>query len=142
MTVGAAFLQYVLEQIERAGRITQRKMFGAVGLYCDDVFFAVIDDDTLFFKTNEETRPDYLSRGMKPFMPLPDKPETGNSYFTVPPDVLDDPEELVTWARRSVTAARAKAIKKRTSPPQKETAPAPRRGRPAKTAKKVRKRAK
>jgi DNA transformation protein and related proteins len=108
MAVGAAFLQYVLEQVERTGRITQRKMFGAVGLYCDEVFFAVIDDDTLFFKTSEETRPDYLSRGMKPFMPYKDKPDASNSYFTVPADIIEDAEELVVWARRSVAAAAAK----------------------------------
>ena len=44
MTVGAAFLQYVLEQLARTGRVTSRRMFGGVGLYCDTVFFGLIDD--------------------------------------------------------------------------------------------------
>jgi DNA transformation protein and related proteins len=116
MTVGAAYLQYVLEQLERTGRVTSRRMFGAVGLYCDDHFFAVIDDDTLYFKVGDATRADYESRGMKPFCPYRDKPEVSMNYYTVPADVLDDAEELVAWARRSVAIAAAspkKAARKR-----------------------------
>ena len=105
MPVGAAFLQYVLEQLERLGGVTSRRMFGAVGLYRDDVFFAIIDNDTLFFKVGDSTRPDYESRGMKAFRPYKDRPEVSMTYFTVPADVLDDAEELVTWARRSVAIA-------------------------------------
>jgi DNA transformation protein and related proteins len=119
MSVGAAFLQYVLEQLERLRGITQRRMFGAVGLYCDDVFFAVIDDDTLYFKVDDTTRPDYASRGSTPFRPYKDKPEVSMTYYTVPADVLDDSEELVSWARRSVAVASASK-----KPARKKKAPA------------------
>lgn len=109
MAVGAAFLEYVLEQLAGAGRVTPRRMFGAVGLYGDGVFFGVIGDDTLYFKVDDSTRADYESRGMKPFCPYPDKPEVSNSYYTVPADVLDDAEDLVTWARRSIAVAASTA---------------------------------
>ena len=112
MAVGAVYLQYVLEQLDRAGRITSRRMFGAVGLYCEGLFFGVIGDDTLYFKVNDDTRADYESRGMKPFCPYPDKPEVSMSYYTVPVDVLDDAETLTAWARRSVAAAAAAPKKK------------------------------
>ena len=113
MSVGAAFHQYVLEQLQRAGRVTSRRMFGAVGLYCDDVFFAIIDDDTLYFKVDDTTRDDYLSRGSKAFRPYKDRPEVSMTYYTVPVDVLDDAEELVSWARRAVAVAAAAPVKKR-----------------------------
>jgi len=122
MPVGAAFHQYVLEQLERTGRITSRRMFGAVGLYCDGVFFGLIDDDTLFFKVGDETRTEYESRGMKPFRPYADKPEVSMSYFTVPVDVLDDAEELVSWARRAVKVAAAAPKNPRRKTPKKTTA--------------------
>jgi DNA transformation protein len=109
MPVAAAYLQYVLEQLERLGRMSSRRMFGGVGLYCGDLFFGLIDDDTLYFKVNDDTRADYESRGMKPFRPYKDKPEVSMTYYTVPVDVLDDPEEIVTWARRSVAVAAATA---------------------------------
>lgn len=115
MTVGAVFLQYVLEQLGRLRGVTQRRMFGGVGLYCDDVFFAVIDDDTLYFKVDDSTRPDYESRRMQPFRPYKDRPEVSMTYYTVPADVLDDVEELVIWARRSVAIAGASKKPKRKS---------------------------
>jgi DNA transformation protein len=118
MAVGAGYLQYVLEQLERAGPITSRRMFGAVGLYCDSVFFGLVDDDTLFFKVGDETRPEYESRGMKPFRPYADRPEVSLSYFTVPADVLDDPEEVTVWARRAIRIAAAQPKKPKLKKPK------------------------
>jgi DNA transformation protein and related proteins len=107
MPVGEAFLQYVLEQLQRLRSVTSRRMFRSVGLYCDGVFFAIVGDGTLYFKVDDTTRPDYESRGMKPFRPFENRPEVSKSYYTVPVDVLDDAEELVSWARRSVAVAAA-----------------------------------
>jgi DNA transformation protein and related proteins len=107
MANSSAYVQYVLDQLERTGRITSRRMFGAVGIYCDGLFFGVIGDDTLYFKVGDATRGEYESRGMKPFQPYADKPDVSNSYYTVPADVIDDAEELVAWARRSVAIVAA-----------------------------------
>ena len=115
MAVASAYLQYVLEQLSRLGRVTSRRMFGGVGLYCDDLFFGLIDDDTLYFKVNDGTRGEYESRRMKPFRPFKDKPDVSMTYYTVPIDVLDDAEELVIWARRSVAVAAATAKPKKKS---------------------------
>src|SRR3954468_15215261 len=105
MSVGAGFLQYVLEQLERLGGVSSRRMFGAVGLYRDDVFFALIDDDTLYFKVDDSTRPDYASRGMEPFRPYgPDR--EGMQYYCVPAEILEDAEALGEWVQRATAVAR------------------------------------
>ena len=44
------FVRFVSEQLQAAGHIRSRKMFGEYGLYCDGVFFAVICDDQFFVK--------------------------------------------------------------------------------------------
>jgi DNA transformation protein len=49
--------------------VTSRAMFGGFGLYLDGVFFGVIFDDVLYFRTDEESRQDYLERGMEPLQP-------------------------------------------------------------------------
>lgn len=48
------FVDYVAEQLREAGAIRSRKMFGEYGLYCDDVFFAVICDDQFFVKVTPQ----------------------------------------------------------------------------------------
>lgn len=114
MPVSSDYLQYVLEQLARLPQVTSRRMFGGVGLYCDGMFFAIIDDDTMFFKTDESTRELYVERGSQPFRPYKDRPEVSMNYFQVPADVLEDAEELVPWARAAVRAATAAAKTKKT----------------------------
>ena len=48
------FVNYVTEQLREAGTIRSRKMFGEYGLYCDDVFFAVICDDQFYVKMTSQ----------------------------------------------------------------------------------------
>jgi DNA transformation protein len=85
-------------------------MFGGIGLYSDACFFALIDDDVLFFKVDDSNRDDYVSRGMKAFMPFPGQSSLG--YFQVPPDVIEEAEELTRWARHSVEVAQRAGVKK------------------------------
>jgi DNA transformation protein len=86
-------------------------MFGAYGLYCGDVFFAIVDEGRLYFKTDDTTSGRYKEQGMKPFQPAPDM--TLKNYFEVPVDILEDDGRLADWAREAVDvgarASRAKA---------------------------------
>lgn len=114
MPVSSDYQQYVLEQLARLPRVTSRRMFGAIGLYSDGIFFAILDNDTMFFKVDDSTRERYVERGCEPFRPYKDRPEVSMSYYQVPADVLEDTDELVPWARAAVRAATAIAEAKRT----------------------------
>jgi DNA transformation protein len=114
MAVSNNYLQFVLDQLAALGDVSTRRMFGAVGLYCDEHFFAIIDNDTLYFKVDEATRPDYEARGMGAFRPYADRPEVSMTYFEVPADALEDPGELIQWARRSVAVAMKKVARRKT----------------------------
>ncbi|MEM8506419.1 MAG: TfoX/Sxy family protein [Bacteroidota bacterium] len=50
------FVDYVLEQLEPAGDILAKKMFGEYGLYCNGLFFGAICDNQLFIKPTEQGR--------------------------------------------------------------------------------------
>ena len=56
MASHADFVEYVAEQMQQAGSIRSKKMFGEYGLYCDGAFFAVICDDQLFVKITPQGR--------------------------------------------------------------------------------------
>jgi DNA transformation protein and related proteins len=49
------------------GKIRQRKMFGGVYIYCDDLFIATVHDAKLYFKANANTAPDFVARGLPAF---------------------------------------------------------------------------
>jgi TfoX/Sxy family transcriptional regulator of competence genes len=50
------FADYVIEQMQGAGKITCRKMFGEYGLYCDGNIFGLICDNQVFIKPTEAGR--------------------------------------------------------------------------------------
>ena len=107
------YLEYVLEQLDRIGSVTANRMFSGIGLYQNDIFFALLFSDTLYFKVNDDSRPDYESRGMRRFQPYKDKPHLSFTYYEVPAEVLEDRDELAVWARKAVQAALAAAAAKR-----------------------------
>ena len=82
-------------------------MFGGAGIYSEGIFFALIADDTLYFKVDAATRPDFEERRMPPFRPFGEG-GAEMQYFQVPEEVLEDPDALRTWADRAIAVARRK----------------------------------
>jgi len=105
MAVSDSFLEFVLEQLDGLSAVTARRMFGGVGLYAGETFFGLIADDTLYFKVDDASVAAYVAAGTGPFRPYPDQPDAVmKGYYGVPASVLEDRDELVTWARRAVAA--------------------------------------
>jgi len=50
MASDQAFVDFVLDQIENAGEITAKKMFGEYGIYSNGKIFALVCDNKLFIK--------------------------------------------------------------------------------------------
>lgn len=47
------FVEYVCEQVRRAGNVTYRRMFGEFALYCDGKVVALVCDNQLFLKPTD-----------------------------------------------------------------------------------------
>jgi DNA transformation protein len=101
MPVSEDFLEYLYDQFYLLGPITVRKMFGGAGIYHAQKIFGLVADDILYLKVDDANRDRFLQAGSSPFQPFPDKRET-MSYYEIPPDVLENPEELVLWAKTSL----------------------------------------
>lgn len=113
MSVTPSFRQFVLEQLQRVlPAIRAKSMFGGVGIYSEELFFALIDDETVYFKVNDTNRGDFEERGLGPFRPFGDEGET-MQYYELPPDLLEDPDALRPWADKAVQVARQAKQKKR-----------------------------
>lgn len=106
MPVSPSYRTFVLEQLGRvAPAIRARSMFGGVGIYSDALFFALMDDDTLFFKVDDTNRPDFEAAGMGPFRPFGPDGEV-MQYYQVPEELLEDVETLELWVGKAVEVAR------------------------------------
>lgn len=109
MSVSDEFVEYVTEQLSRWGAVSVRRMFGGAGLYHEGTMFAVLAEDVAYLKVDDSNRGDFLHAGSAPFEPYPDKIKTMiRTYYEIPADVLENPDELARWAQRSWIIARRK----------------------------------
>jgi DNA transformation protein len=94
------YVAWVLEQLDGLGLVNARAMFGGHGLYRRGDFFGIVYDDRLYFRTDEESRKQYVEAGSGPF--TPNAKQTARSYFEVPAEVIEDREQLGKWAQRAL----------------------------------------
>jgi DNA transformation protein and related proteins len=112
MTASDGFVEFLKDLLGPLGPITVRRMFGGAGIFRDGVMFALIVDDTLYFKADDSNRRDFEAEGLAPF-----SYETKNgrntimSYWRCPDRLFDDPDEMAAWAGKALTAARTAAAK-------------------------------
>ena len=107
MPLSDEFIAYILDQFCGWGDVTARKMFGGAGLYRDGKMFGLIADDVAYLKVDDSNREEFVLAGSCPFKPYSDK-STTMSYFEIPPDVLEQPDELARWAECSLAILKNK----------------------------------
>ena len=114
-----SFKEFVLDQLSALPDVRARAMFGAHGLYSGESFFGILDEGRLFFKTDAQSQADYTMRGMGPFTYEMKGRVMTMSYHEVPPDVLENREELVAWAHRAIQIAAGSRKSQKSSRPNR-----------------------
>jgi len=108
MSASAEFVAYVREMLAPLGDIRDGKFFGGHAMKHGAHQFAMVMGNTLYFRVDDGSRLAYEKRGSKPF-----SYSTKNGvvqvrkYYAVPAELLDDPAQLVAWARQAIMAAGA-----------------------------------
>lgn len=96
--------------------ITTRAMFGGHGIYRDGLIFGLVIDDAPFLKVDDVTRATFHAAGCAPFMYVVKGKPIPMSYWNVPDEALDSPQEFRPWAQLAWEAALrkppAKKVKK------------------------------
>ncbi|SMC27071.1 DNA transformation protein [Andreprevotia lacus DSM 23236] len=111
------YLSWLIEQLAPLGAIRSKAMFGGYGIYCDELFFAIVVDDVLYFKADDESIPDYTAYGLLPFRyHMKDGSPQTMKYYPPPEAALEEQPELLQWARKGLAAAlRAPQRKKKSA---------------------------
>ncbi len=112
MAIDKDFIAYVHELLAPLGPVVVKRMFGGAGVYLDDVMFALLSDETLYFRVDEHTEAAFRDAGSTPFLYGRDGREISLGYWRAPDDALEGPDEAEPWARLAYEAAlRKKAVK-------------------------------
>jgi len=109
------FVEHVVETMRGLGRVEARAMFGGWGLYHDATFFALVLDDTLYLKADDENDPEFDALGLEACVyPMKNGASIVMRYRRAPEEALESHEEMARWARSAYGAAlRAAAAKAR-----------------------------
>jgi DNA transformation protein len=104
--VSPDFIEFLKDQLSEFGPVTVRRMFGGAGIYRDGVMFALIAEEILYFKADDLTKPDFEAESLAPFTyATKNGANPIMSYWQAPERCLDDPQEMVEWARKAWSAA-------------------------------------
>ncbi|WP_192735103.1 TfoX/Sxy family protein [Bradyrhizobium sp. OAE829] len=113
MTASATYAEFLREQLAPLGRVSMRRMFGKTGVFCDGVMFAMVTDNTLYFRVDDENRE--IFKEAEAFPPLNYAKKGAMidlSFWRVPERLFDEPDELIIWARAALAAAHRVAAKR------------------------------
>jgi DNA transformation protein and related proteins len=121
MVASDGFAEFLREQLGPLGRVTMRRMFGKTGVFCNGLMFGMVTNDTLYFRVDDHNRAVFKEAESVPPLNYEKKGRTIDlSFWRAPERLLDEPDELVTWARAALAAARRVAAKReRTAPGRK-----------------------
>ena len=100
--ISESFLEFVLEQLAPLDGLRCKRMFGGHGLYYSEVFFCIVYEGRLYFKTHPDTLQNYLAHHAAVFAPT--EKQILKNYREVPVEILEDAEQLRAWAREAAQA--------------------------------------
>jgi DNA transformation protein and related proteins len=100
-------------------------MFGGTGVFRGGLMFGMIADDTLYLRVDPHNRADFAEAASAPPLSYEKQGKViPLSFWPAPERLLDDPDELVVWARSALAAAGrvaalrpAKRSRNRSTPP-------------------------
>ncbi len=107
MATKQSTIDFLTEQMQSAGDIRSRKMFGEYAIYCNEKVVAFVCDDKLFLKPVPEVR-----TLIKDLIEAPAYPGSKN-YFLISEDYWDDADYLSMLIKITASVVPLPKTKKR-----------------------------
>jgi DNA transformation protein len=121
-----SFAEFLREQLAPLGRLTMRRMFGKTGVFCNGLMFGMVTNDTLYFRVDDNNREVFKEAASVPPLNYEKQGVTIDlAFWCVPDRLLDEPDELVTWARAALAAAGRVAAHRQRATPKLTSKPRP-----------------
>lgn len=106
MPLDNSLIVLVEELFAPLGVIRIRKMFSGGGIYCDGVMFGLISRNIIYLKVDEGTMPSFKIEGSAPFIYKSRSKLVKMNYWKLPERLLDEPDEILDWAKKALCVAK------------------------------------
>jgi len=105
MTGKEDLVNYIIDMLQDLGSIYVKYMFSDWGFYLDGLFFAILDDDKLFVKADDQSRSIFEKNNLEQFSYMRKGKVCYLSYYKIPDEAIDDIDSLKYWAQIGYQAA-------------------------------------
>ena len=120
MVASDSFAEFLRQQFAPLGRVTVRRMFGETGVFSNGLMRGMVTDDTLYVRVDDYNRTVFKEAESEPPINYEKQGRTIDlAFWRVPEHLLDEPDELVTWARAARRRAHRVAAKRERQAPRR-----------------------
>jgi DNA transformation protein len=103
--MAGGFQDLLVELFGPVGGVSFRKMFGGLGIFRQGLMFALVDDDTLYLKVDDDTSIAFKAEGSGPFVYDGKGRPVAMQYWRLPERLYDEPDEFRQWALNAFAVA-------------------------------------
>lgn len=98
-TIQAAdgFVAWCVELLSPLGAVRAKAMFGGHGLYVDECFVAIVEDEVLYLKADAQSSPAFAAAGSAPFTYTAGGKSMTMSYWRALDDAMESPAAMRPW---------------------------------------------
>src|SRR4051812_27852779 len=112
MAPAGSFSEFLGEQLSPLGPIGLRRMFGCVGVFCDGVMLGLVKDEALYLRVDAQTEAAFAEAKDHPFQYRKQGKTLDLALWRAPDRLMDEPDELLAWARLALGAAHRVAARR------------------------------
>ena len=113
MSADPGLVAFAAEMVEPFGPPSHRAMMGGATLYCAGLAYAIVGEDSLWFKADAESDAEWDAAGAERFTHTrKDGSVASMNYRRAPDDCYDDPDAFRRWAALAFQAAERAVAKK------------------------------
>jgi TfoX/Sxy family transcriptional regulator of competence genes len=107
-TALANLAAHLADVLAALGAVQTKRFFGGTALSLDGVQFGFVMKGALYLRVDDTSRAHFICHDSLPFryVGAGGRLVEVASYYSAPPEILDDSDELARWARRALEAAR------------------------------------
>jgi DNA transformation protein len=92
------FVTHLLDMLDGWAPVSARRMFSGYGIFRGGIMFALVVEDALYLKTDDESRSLFEEAGLEPFRYRRRDKLVALGYHAAPPESAEDGEALARWA--------------------------------------------
>lgn len=108
-----------MKLFEALGIIKSRSMFGGFGLFADETMFALVVNDQLHIRADQQTSSNFETQGLKPYVYKKRGFPVVTKYYAISSDLWESSERLIEVAKLSLAQAKLEKKQQASSKPNR-----------------------